>query len=67
MKTKRTNENLSEGVGKFINAFFDGLKRGAADQVIKKAQKAKLPPEAIKAMQDIDDLYDEMEDILKDL
>ena len=67
MKKKRTNEGVLKGTEKFVNAFFDGLKRGAADQIIKKAEKAKLPPDAIKTMKQIDDLYDNLEDLLDDI
>ena len=67
MKKKRTNEGVLKGTEKFVNAFFDGLKRGAADQIIKKAENAKLPPEAIKAMKDMKKQADEIEDIFADL
>ncbi len=48
---------------KGVNKFFNGLKKGTADQVIKKAEKAKLPPHAIEAMKSIEDSYDEMVDL----
>lgn len=63
MKKKRTDEGVLRGAEKFVNAFFDGLKKGAADQVIKKAEKANLPPHAIEAMKSIEDSYDEMIDL----
>lgn len=64
MKKQQTNEGVLRGAERFVNAFFDGLKKGAADQVIKKAEKAKLPPDAIKTMKEIDDLYDDFLDLL---
>jgi len=63
MKKKRTDEGVLRGAEKFVNAFFDGLKKGTADQVIKKAEKANLPPHAIEAMKSIEDSYDEMIDL----
>ncbi len=67
MKKQQTNEGVLRGAERFVNAFFDGLKKGAADQVIKKAEKAKLPPRAIKAMEDLKRHADEVEDIFADL
>ncbi len=52
---------------KGVNKFFDGLKQGAVDSFVKKAKKQKLPPHAIKAMEDIKKAGDNIEDIFKDL
>ena len=52
---------------KGVNRFFDGLKKGAADSVVKKANKQELPPEAKKAMEDMKKQKDEIEDIFADL
>ena len=52
---------------KGVNRFFDGLKKGAADSVVKKANKQELPPEAKKAMEDMKIQKDEIEDIFTDL
>jgi len=49
---------------KGVNKFFDGLKKGAADSVVKKAEKAKLPPEAKKAMEDMEKDHDDFLDLL---
>ena len=49
---------------KGVNKFFNGIKKGTADQVIKKAEKAKLPPEAKKAMEDMEKDHDDFLDLL---
>lgn len=53
MSKKIQKEGIFDAADKLVAAFFDGLKRGAADQIIRQAEKAKLPPEAIKQMQDL--------------
>ncbi len=63
MKKKKTNVDGTDRVERFINSFFDGLKKGAADRVVKKTEKQKLPPDAIRNMKEIEELYDEMDDM----
>jgi len=53
-KTKSLkNEGLFSKTDRFVADFFDQLKKGAADQIIKKAEKAKLPKAAIDNMKQI--------------
>lgn len=59
--------HLLRGLEKGVNKFFDGLKKGAADSVVKKAEKQKLSPETKKAMEDMKKQKDEIEDIFADL
>jgi hypothetical protein len=49
-KNKRINEGVFSSADKFISAFFDRLENHSADRFIKKVEKAKLPPMAIKHM-----------------
>ena len=48
---KIQKEGIFDATDKFITAFFDGLKKGAADSIIKQAEKAKLPYDVIKQME----------------
>jgi hypothetical protein len=66
-KNKQINEGLFDAADKFVAAFFKGLERNTANQVIKKAETAKLPPEAIKLMKDIEDRGEELKRIVKSL
>ncbi len=50
---------------KGVNKFFDGLKKGAADSVTKKAEMQDLPPHAIEAMKSLEDNYHEFMDMLE--
>jgi len=50
-KKSLKTEGLFSLVDKFMSSFFDALKKGAEDQVIQQARKAKLPPEAIAHME----------------
>jgi hypothetical protein len=67
MKKKTTNEGLFDAADKFVHAFFRGLEQNTANQVIKKAESAKLPPHAIKLMKDIEDRGEELRQIMKSL
>jgi hypothetical protein len=67
MSKEKTNEGLFSAADKFVNAFFKGLERNTANQIIKKAEKAKLPPEALKLMKDIEDRGEELKKLMKDL
>jgi len=67
-KTKSLkNEGLFSMADRFVADFFDHLKRGAADQIIKKAEKAKLPKHVIDNMKRIKDDSEEMAKIIKNL
>ena len=66
MKKETTNEGLFSAADKFVNAFFKGLEKNTANQIIKKAEKAKLPPQALKLMKDIENDREELKKILKD-
>jgi len=61
------NEGLFSMADRFVADFFDHLKRGAADQIIKKAEKAKLPKHVIDNMKRIKDDSEEMAKIIKNL
>ena len=67
MAKEKTNEGLFSAADKFVNAFFKGLERNTANQVIKKAERAKLPPEALKLMKDIEDRGEELKKLIKEL
>jgi endonuclease V-like protein UPF0215 family len=64
---KNKIEGIFDAADKFVHAFFRGLEKNAADQVIKKAERAKLPPEALKMMKDIEDRGEELKKIMKSL
>jgi len=65
MKQKKLNEGLFDAADRFISAFFKGLENNTANQVIRAAERAKLPPEAIKLMNDIENRKKELERIFK--
>lgn len=65
MSKNKVNEGLFGAADRFVATFFRGLERKAAGKIIKKAEKAKLPPDAIKLMKDIEDRSNELQDILK--
>lgn len=50
-----------------VNKFFEGLKKNAADSVLKMAEKQELSPEAKKSMKRLDDMYDEFKDLLNNI
>ena len=59
------NEGLFSMADRFVADFFDHLKRGATDHMIKKAEKAKLPPPVVQKLIDIDREVKELEKSLK--
>jgi hypothetical protein len=65
MKKNNLNEGIFDAADKFISAFFKGLENNTANQVIRAAEKAKLPPEAIKLMQDIENRKKELKKALE--
>jgi hypothetical protein len=64
---KQVKEGIFDAADRFVTKFFDGLSNGAANSIIKKAEQAKLPPRAIKAMKDMEDRAEELRRIAKEL
>lgn len=52
-KKKQPTNEIFGAAEKFTNAFFDSLKKGAADRVIAKAKAKGVKPEAIQRMEKI--------------
>lgn len=67
MSKQKTNEGIFSAAERFTNAFFKGLEKNTSNVVIRKAEKAKLPPEAVKLMKDIEDRSKELKRVMKDL
>ncbi len=69
MKTQKSlkKEGLFSMADRFVADFFDHLKKGAADQIIKKAEKAKLPKHVVDNMKRIKDDTDSMVKQIKNL
>jgi hypothetical protein len=61
------NEGIFSMADKFVADFFDRLKQGAADQIIKKAENANLPPKAIEHMKKMEKDAKEFKQFLKSL
>ena len=64
---KRIGENLFDAADKFVAAFFKGLEQNTANQIIKKAEKAKLPADVIQRMEDINKRVEDFRDSVKHL
>lgn len=64
---KKTNENILDAARKFSDAFFDGLKKGAEDKVIQRAEKAGIERRALEKMKQIKKEKEELEKILADI
>ena len=64
---KQVKEGIFDAADRFVTKFFDGLSSGAADTIIRKAEQAKSPPQAIKLMKDIEDRGEELRRITKEL
>ncbi len=60
-------EGLFSMADRFVGDFFDRLKKGAADQVIKKAENAKLPAEVVERMKRMEKDAEEFRKFLKSL
>ncbi len=69
MKTQKSlkKEGLFSMADRFVADFFDRLKKGAADQVIKKAENAKLPAEVVERMKRMEKDAEEFRKFLKSL
>jgi uncharacterized protein (DUF1778 family) len=50
-KKQIKQEGIFDVADRFVTKFFDGLSTGAANQIIKKAEAAKLPPDVIEQME----------------
>ena len=66
-KKEVTNENIFSAAKKFTDAFFDGLKGGMEDRIIKKAEQAGIERRAIEKMKQIKREKAELERMLSDL
>ncbi len=60
-------EGVFSMADKFVADFFDRLEKGAADQIIKKAENAKLPAKAIEHMKKMQDEADRLKKFLNNL
>jgi hypothetical protein len=69
MKTQKSlkKEGLFSMADRFVADFFDRLKKGAADQVIKKAENAKLPAEVVNRMKRMEKEAEEFKKLLDSL
>jgi hypothetical protein len=61
------NEGVFSMADRFVADFFEQLKKGAADQIIRKAENAKIPKKVIDNMKRIKDDTDEMVKMIKNL
>ena len=64
---KPIKEGIFDAADRFVANFFDNLSKGAADQIIKKAEKAKLPPEHVAFMKKMEKDAIEFRKLMKDL
>ena len=63
MSKKNLNElNL---VSRFVGDFFDGLSKGTADRIIKKAKQRGFPPEVQKQMEKLKKDSDDLDKIIR--
>jgi hypothetical protein len=51
--TPLRTEGIFSVLDRFVDDFFERLKKGAADEIIGKAKNAKLPPDVLKKLNDI--------------
>jgi hypothetical protein len=63
-KKETINEGLFGAAKKFSDAFFDGLKNNAVDNVINQAKKARMEKDAIEQMEKIKKEKEELDKIL---
>jgi hypothetical protein len=66
MSKSKLSWNVFDVADRLVSAFFRRLEKNTADQVVKKAKQAKLPPHATKLMKDIEDRGEELRRILKE-
>jgi hypothetical protein len=61
MKLKENKVVLSEGLlNKIVDNFFKALQKGVSDNYIAAADKAGMPPAAIKVMKQMEDQYGDL-------
>ena len=61
MKLKENKTVLSEGLlNKIVDNFFKALQKGVSDNYIAAADKAGMPPAAIKVMKQMEDQYGDL-------
>jgi hypothetical protein len=63
-KKETIKEGLFGAAKKFSDAFFDGLKNNAVDNVINQAKKARMEKDAIEQMEKIKKEKEELDKIL---
>jgi hypothetical protein len=64
---KQVKEGIFDAADKFVTKFFDGLSNGAANSIIRKAEQAKLPKEAIDRMKKMEKDAEEFRKFLDSL
>lgn len=64
---KQIKEGIFDAADRLVAKFFDGMSNNAANQIIKKAEKAKLPKDVIDDMKELDDMGQQLRDKLKKL
>lgn len=52
-------------VSRFVGDFFDGLSKGTADRIIKKAKQRGFPPEVQKQMEKLKKDSDDLDKIIR--
>lgn len=65
MKKKKTDEGVFDAAKRFSDAFFDGLKKGATDNVLKKAKEKNVPNPVIEKMEELEREKEELDALLK--
>jgi hypothetical protein len=68
---KNNKQIKKEGIfslaDRFVSNFFNGLSTGAANTIIKKAEKAGIPPHLVNDMKEIEKMTREFEEKIKKL
>lgn len=60
-------EGIFSAADRFVSNFFDGLSTGAANTIIRKAEKAKIPPHLVDNMKKLEDLSRQFREDIKKL
>jgi hypothetical protein len=60
-------EGIFSAADRFVSNFFNGLSTGAANTIIKKAEKAGIPSHLVNDMREIEKMTREFEEKLKKL
>lgn len=68
---KNNKQIKKEGIfslaDRFVSNFFNGLSTGAANTIIKKAEKAGIPPHLVDDMREIEKMTRDFEEKIKNL